>query len=75
MNAERLCSGAGLQRCLAPHHLEKDQGSQLPLGTEQPQHLLLMVHCGFMSPSAEQPSLAGEMMVPSRPATLGSLLL
>ena len=49
-------------------------GSQLPPGTEQPQNLLLMISCGLMPPSAEQPSLAGERMVPSRPATLGSLL-
>lgn len=63
------------QRCSAPRRLEKGRGSQLPPGTEQPQHLLLMTHCGLVSPPAEKTSLAGERMVPSSPATLGSLLM
>lgn len=44
VSIERLCSRAGLRRCSAPHRLGKAQGSQLPLGVEQPQHLMMMNH-------------------------------
>lgn len=73
MNIERLRSRAGLRRCSAPHRLGKAQGSQLPLGMEQPQHLMMMNHfCACISIS--RAALHRERMVPSRAATLGSLL-
>lgn len=73
MNTERLRSRADPRRCSAPHRLGKAQGSQLPLGMEQPQHLMMMNHfCAHISIS--RAALDRERMVPSRAATLGSLL-
>lgn len=52
------CSRAGLQRCCAPYRLGKGQGSQLPSGTEQPQHLMVMIRC--CPPEASSPPDWGE---------------